>query len=136
MNIDVCKEQIKRHEGEVLEVYLDSLDLKTLGIGHLLQPSDPEYDWEVGTSVSQEVVDKYFKDDFDKHYKEGMSFKECREFMINGKEFFKEIPLLTTTIAISLAMARDGSSGGVVRLMNITKDKEEREFIDYNDLPN
>ena len=37
MNIDVCKEQIKRHEGEVLEVYLDSLDLKTLGIGHLLQ---------------------------------------------------------------------------------------------------
>jgi 20S proteasome subunit beta 1 len=33
-------------------------------------------------------------------------------------------------------MARDGSSGGVVRLMNITKDKEEREFIDYNDLPN
>jgi len=70
MNIDVCKEQIKRHEGEVLEVYLDSLDLKTLGIGHLLQPSDPEYDWEVGTSVSQEVVDKYFKDDFDKHLAE------------------------------------------------------------------
>ena len=33
-------------------------------------------------------------------------------------------------------MARDGSSGGCVRLMNITKDKTEREFVEYNLLPN
>jgi hypothetical protein len=33
-------------------------------------------------------------------------------------------------------MARDGSSGGVIRLVNITKDKEEREFVSYNQLPN
>ena len=70
MNIEVCKEQIKRHEGEVLEIYLDSLGLKTLGVGHLLQPKDPEYEWEVDTSVSQEVVDMYFRDDFDKHLAE------------------------------------------------------------------
>jgi len=70
MNVKECAAQIKRHEGEVLEVYLDSLGLKTLGIGHLLQPEDPEYDWEVGTSVSQEVVSKYFKDDFNKHLAE------------------------------------------------------------------
>ena len=68
MNIDVCKEQIKRHEGEVLEIYEDSLGYKTLGIGHLCQPQDPEYDWEVGTKVSQEVVDMYYEDDFEKHY--------------------------------------------------------------------
>ena len=70
MNIEVCKEQIKRHEGEVLEIYLDSLGLKTLGVGHLLQPKEPEYEWEVGTSVSQEVVDMYFRDDFNKHLAE------------------------------------------------------------------
>jgi|TARA_R100000030_G_scaffold66971_1_gene51038 lysozyme len=70
MNVKECAAQIKRHEGEVLEIYLDSLGLKTLGIGHLLQPKDPEYDWEVGTSVSQEVVSKYFKDDFNKHLAE------------------------------------------------------------------
>ena len=68
MNIDVCKEQIKRHEGEVLEIYEDSLGYKTLGIGHLCQPQDPEYDWEVGTKVSQEVVDMYYEEDFKKHY--------------------------------------------------------------------
>ena len=46
MNVDRCKEAIKRHEGEVLEIYIDSLGFKTLGVGHLCQPEDPEYDWE------------------------------------------------------------------------------------------
>ncbi len=32
-------------------------------------------------------------------------------------------------------MSRDGSSGGIIRLVNITADKNEREFIDYKDLP-
>ena len=71
MNIEQCKEEIKRHEGEVLEIYEDSLGYKTLGIGHLCKPEDPEYDWEVGTKVSQEVVDLYFADDFVKHYYSG-----------------------------------------------------------------
>ena len=72
MNIEECKEQIKRHEGEVLEIYEDSLGYKTLGIGHLCQPQDPEYDWEVGTPVSQEVVDMYYADDFKKHHIEAI----------------------------------------------------------------
>ena len=70
MNIEECKADIKRHEGEVLEIYEDSLGYKTLGIGHLCQPQDPEYTWEVGTPVTQEVVDLYFTDDFNKHYQE------------------------------------------------------------------
>ncbi len=70
MNIEECKQQITRHEGEVLKIYEDSLGYKTLGIGHLCQPEDPEYTWEVGKPVTQEVVDLYFADDFDKHYKE------------------------------------------------------------------
>jgi 20S proteasome subunit beta 1 len=37
--------------------------------------------------------------------------------------------------AVSLAITRDGSSGGVIRLMNITADKNEREFIDSKDRP-
>jgi len=39
------------------------------------------------------------------------------------------------TKAVSNAMVRDGSSGGIMRLMNVTKDKSEREFINYSDLP-
>ena len=70
MNIELCKEEITRHEGKVLEIYKDSLGYKTLGIGHLCQPEDPEYDWEVGTKVSEEVVNMYFEDDFKKHLAE------------------------------------------------------------------
>jgi len=70
MDIEQCKAEIKRHEGEVLKIYKDSLGYKTLGIGHLCQPEDPEYDWEVGTKVSQEVVDMYYEDDFNKHLAE------------------------------------------------------------------
>ena len=72
MNVKQLKEEIKRHEGEVLEIYKDSLGYKTLGVGHLCQPNDPEYDWKVGTKVSQEVVDMYYEDDFAKHVDEAI----------------------------------------------------------------
>jgi|TARA_B100000073_G_C23682239_1_gene552997 lysozyme len=84
MNIKECKEQIKRHEGEVLEIYEDSLGYKTLGIGHLCQPEDPEYNWEVGTAVSQEVVDLYYEDDFNKHLEEAIH--------LIGEHVFEDLP--------------------------------------------
>ena len=38
----------------------------------MCQPGDPEYDWEVGTPVTQEVVDLYYEDDFKKHLDEAI----------------------------------------------------------------
>ena len=38
-------------------------------------------------------------------------------------------------IAVSLAMSRDGSSGGVIRLAVITKEGVERIFVPGNKLP-
>ena len=73
MNIEQCKAEIKRHEGEVLEIYMDSLGYKTLGVGHLCQPNDVEYNWEIGTPVSQSVVDAYYEMDFRKHYYEAVN---------------------------------------------------------------
>ena len=32
-------------------------------------------------------------------------------------------------------MSRDGSSGGIIRLMSVSAEKNERVFIDYKDLP-
>ena len=56
MDIEVCKEQIKRHEGEVLEIYEDSLGYLTLGVGHLIQKQDPEYGQPAGTPITQDVL--------------------------------------------------------------------------------
>jgi lysozyme len=85
MNIELLKEEIKRHEGEVLEIYEDSLGYKTLGVGHLCKPEDPEYNWEVGTPVSQEVVDLYYENDFNKHVEEALH-------VFGGEEDFYNLP--------------------------------------------
>ena len=102
MNIELCKEQIKRHEGEVLNIYEDSLGYKTLGVGHLCQPNDPEYDWEVGTSVSQEVVDMYYEDDFDKHYMEAIH-------VFGSHEDWDELPEVIQRVLVNMCFNLGGS---------------------------
>jgi len=102
VNIEQCKADIKRHEGEVLEIYMDSLGYKTLGVGHLCQPNDPEYSWEVGTSVSQEVVDMYYEDDFDKHYKEAIH-------VFGSQEDFYKLPEKIQHVLVNMCFNLGGS---------------------------
>jgi lysozyme len=102
MNIELCKEQIKRHEGEVLNIYEDSLGYKTLGVGHLCKPEDPEYDWAVGTSVSQEVVDMYYEDDFDKHYMEAIH-------VFGNHEDWDELPEVIQRVLVNMCFNLGGS---------------------------
>ena len=45
------------------------------------------------------------------------------------------LPFHAPTPALSLAMNRDGSSGGVIRTVVIDKDGVERSFLNGNDLP-
>ena len=47
----------------------------------------------------------------DANFKPNMSFKEAKDFCVT---------------AVSLAMKRDGSSGGIIRLVNITERGIER----------
>lgn len=56
----------------------------------------------------------------DKQFKKGMTKEECLDFV---------------TESLALAMARDGSSGGVVRTTVITKDGVARNMIPGNNLP-
>ena len=65
----------------------------------------------------------------DAAYKDGMNKEEAIEFVKNG------IIFIYSTVAVSLAMSRDGSSGGVIRLACITKEGVERIFVPGNKLP-
>lgn len=56
----------------------------------------------------------------DSLYRDNMTKEECQEFV-------KKV--------ISHAMARDGSSGGVIRTVTITKDGAERECVLGDKLP-
>lgn len=91
MNMEICKKEIKRHEGEVLEIYEDSLGYKTLGVGHLCKPEDPEYTWEIGTSVTQEVVDIYFDNDFVTHLAETIHVMGSEESFYNLPEVIQHV---------------------------------------------
>ena len=63
MNLDLLKEEIKQEEGVVYKIYNDHLGYKTFGIGHLCVSTDPEYDMEVGSEVSEERVNECFAND-------------------------------------------------------------------------
>ena len=56
----------------------------------------------------------------DSVYRHDMNAKECEEFVVN---------------ALSIAMARDGSSGGVIRLAIITQGGVERKVFRGRELP-
>lgn len=84
MNKEVLKEQIKRHEGEVLEIYEDSLGYLTFGVGHLVKDDDPEHGQPVGTPVSQERVDEVYEHDFEKHVEETIHVFESK----GGEDFY------------------------------------------------
>ena len=84
MNKEVLKEQIKRHEGEVLEIYEDSLGYLTFGVGHLVKDDDPEHGQPVGTPVSQDRVDEVYEHDFEKHVEETIHVFESK----GGEDFY------------------------------------------------
>lgn len=55
------KERIKKHEGFVNKIYLDSLGKATIGYGHLITPSD---NFKEGVEYSKELLDEVFNRDF------------------------------------------------------------------------
>eukprot|EP01048_Picozoa_sp_COSAG05_P003501 COSAG05_NODE_162_length_15499_cov_23.006104_11_plen_158_part_00 len=56
----------------------------------------------------------------DANFREGMSKEECESFCKN---------------TVSLAMARDGSSGGIIRMATITKEGVNKVYIPHQELP-
>lgn len=50
-------------EGKVMHVYRDSLGIPTGGIGHRLTPAELTI-YQVGDSLKEEVVDKWWRDDY------------------------------------------------------------------------
>ena len=127
MNIEKLKEQIKRHEGEVLEVYADSLGYLTLGVGHVIHPNDPEHGQPAGTPVSQEVVDKYYEIDFDKHLEETKH--------VIGHDVFDGLPGEIQEVLVNMCFNLGGTRLGKFRnMLNAVEDHDwERMAVEMED---
>lgn len=77
-----------------------------------------------GTLVAENIAKSgsgadYMSGYCDANFKLGMTRKECRDFVAT---------------AISLSMYRDSSSGGIIRLVDISKDAVTREYITHDKL--
>ena len=107
MNKEILKEQIKRHEGEVLEIYEDSLGYLTFGVGHLVKEDDPEFGQPEGTPVSQERVDEIYDIDFDKHVEECIHVFESK-----GGEDFYSLPEDIQHVLINMTFNLGGTRFG------------------------
>ena len=75
----------------------------------------------------------------DATYRDGWGREETVEFVKNSAS---ALPILlpikgdvTSPAALTLAMSRDGSSGGVIRMCVITEDGIDRQFVPGDQLP-
>ena len=100
-------DEIKRHDGEVLEVYEDSLGYLTFGVGHLIKDSDDEHGLPVGTPVSQERVDDVYDYDFDKHLDETIHLFESK-----GGEDFYSLPENIQHVLVNMTFNLGGTRFG------------------------
>ena len=100
MNIDELREEIQNDEGRVNSVYLDHLNLATVGIGHLIKESDPEYGLPVGTVVDDEGVNELFDQDIK------VTLSECEQLYGNFNDLPEEVQKILANMMFNLGRPR------------------------------
>ena len=100
MDIERLKEEIKEDEGYKNEIYLDHLSLKTLGVGHLIKETDPEYDLEVGTHIEDERVNELFEQDIN------VTIDECRKLYYDFDKLPEEAQHIIANMMFNMGRPR------------------------------
>ncbi len=100
MDIERLKEEIKDDEGYKNEIYLDHLSLKTLGVGHLIKETDPEYDLEVGTHIEDERVNELFEQDIN------VTIDECRKLYYDFDKLPEEAQHIIANMMFNMGRPR------------------------------
>ena len=98
--IEDLKNEIKADEGCVNSVYLDHLNLKTLGVGHLVTEWDEEYDKPVGTTVTDERVNELFEKDIN------VTLEECRYLYDDFDNLQEEVQKIIGNMMFNLGRPR------------------------------
>ena len=100
MNIELLREELKRDEGCVNAVYLDHLNLPTVGIGHLVTEWDQEYGKPVGTEVSDERVNELFDQDVQ------VTIDECKLLYNNFDKLPEEAQQIIANMMFNMGRPR------------------------------
>ena len=100
MNIEQLQIELAADEGCKLEIYLDHLGYKTVGIGHLITEDDELYGFEVGSGVSQEHVDELFHDDVQR------TVRDCELLYSDFNNLPEEAKLIIANMCCQLGRPR------------------------------
>tara|TARA_Y100000114_G_scaffold28354_1_gene24138 strand:+ start:291 stop:740 length:450 start_codon:yes stop_codon:yes gene_type:complete len=100
MNVEQLRDTLKVDEGCVNSIYLDHLNLPTLGIGHLINEWDEEYGKPVGTPVSEERVNELFEKDVQ------VTLEECEQLFGNFQELPEEVQQILANMMFNLGRPR------------------------------
>ena len=100
MDIEKLRDQLKIDEGCVNSVYLDHLNLPTVGIGHLVTEWDDEYGKPVGTEVSEYRVNELFDQDVQ------VTIDECKLLYNNFDELPEEAQQIIANMMFNMGRPR------------------------------
>ena len=100
MNIKQLRDTLKVDEGCVNSIYLDHLNLPTLGIGHLITEWDEEHGKPVGTPVSEERVNELFDKDIQ------ITIDECEQLFGNFQDLPEEVQQILANMMFNLGRPR------------------------------
>jgi len=109
MNLEVLIEQLEIDEGLVEAVYLDHLNLKTVGIGHLCRQGEPEYDMEVGDPVSRERINELFNEDVES------VLSDCNRLYPDFDELPEEAKQIICNMMFNMGLGRLSAFKGMKR---------------------
>ena len=95
------KEEIISDEGCVLKVYRDHLGYFTIGVGHLVLPTDEEWGTGVGTPITQTRADELLFHDLN------TVLDECEtHFHQNWSIWPEEVKLIIANMAFNLGITK------------------------------
>jgi len=100
MNIEQLRTEIEADEGRVTETYLCSLGHKTVGIGHLCREGEPEYEYELGTAVSDDRVNELFAKDIE------VTLSDCKDIFLSWEQQPDEVKLILANMCFQLGKPR------------------------------
>ena len=116
MNIDELRQEIQNDEGRVNSVYLDHLSLPTIGIGHLIKESDPEYGLPVGTVIDDERINELFDQDIK------VTLSECEQLYGNFNNLPEEVQKILANMMFNLGRPR------LSRFLKMKQHVDNRDF--------
>ena len=109
MNLEKLQEELEIDEGCKYEIYLDHLGYPTFGIGHLITEDDPEYGWEVGTSIDTYRVHEAFEDDVQS------VLTDCEKLYVQWEHLPEEVKLIIANMMFNMGYTRLSKFKGMKR---------------------